>query len=31
MSRVNGQVEVDRRSMALELLERPSVDYAAQV
>ena len=31
MSRVNGQVDVDRRNRAWELLVRSSVDYAAEV
>ena len=31
MSRVNGQVEVDRGRMAWELIGRPSVEHAAEV
>ena len=31
MSRVNGQVEVDRRRMVWELIRRLSVEYAAEM
>ena len=31
MSRVNGQVEVDRRGMVWELIRRLSVEYAAEM
>ena len=31
MSRVNGQVEVDRRRIVWEVLTRPSMEYAAEV
>ena len=31
MSRVNGQVEVDRGRMVWELIEKPSVERAAEV